>query len=186
MTAAALAYQDLRQIRKSKKMSLKELGEQTGLSPSFISQVERGKCNMSLISMVRVSKALGVDPHELFPDEEQKIHPLGSGEESKRKEDVEQGYGKKEYRIVSGDFPERAFDVVHVTAAPHSATEMTCHEGEEFIWIIEGCMHHLLNGETRVLQAGDSIHFPSSIPHSYQNRQDIELKYLIVVTEKVK
>lgn len=180
-------YQDLRKIRKDRKMSLKKLGEKTGLSPSFLSQVERGKCNMSLISMVRVAKALGVDVHELFHWDEDAVCQLSpADQEAMRKILCEEGCGEKTYRIVSGDFPERVFDVVHVIAAPHSSVETTSHEGEEFIWILDGCMHHLLDGEERVLRAGEAIHYLSSIPHSYQNRQDIPLEYLIVVTEKVK
>lgn len=50
----------IRAIRKSKKMSQERLAELSGLHPTYISDVERGKVNASIYSCYMITKSLGV------------------------------------------------------------------------------------------------------------------------------
>ena len=49
----------IRRMRKSQNLILSDLGEKTGLSISFISQIERGIINPSIISLRKIALALG-------------------------------------------------------------------------------------------------------------------------------
>jgi transcriptional regulator with XRE-family HTH domain len=56
----------LRELRLAFRITQEELAERAGLSYKFIGEIERGKGNPTVDTMYRLSKALGVDLHELF------------------------------------------------------------------------------------------------------------------------
>ncbi|WP_201281881.1 helix-turn-helix domain-containing protein [Alteromonas sp. KUL106] len=55
-------------IRRAKGLSQEKLAEMTELDRTYISSIERGKRNVSLINIVRVAKALNCPPSELFSE----------------------------------------------------------------------------------------------------------------------
>jgi len=55
----------IREIRKSKHMTMEELSEATGISPSFLSRIESGSRGLSLENTIRVARALAVEPEEI-------------------------------------------------------------------------------------------------------------------------
>ena len=56
----------IRELRQAKGISQEELAEKAGLDRTYISSVERGKRNISLLNIERLAKALGVKPRQLF------------------------------------------------------------------------------------------------------------------------
>ena len=58
----------LKELRKERKLTLKDLAEQTNVSISFLSQVERGKSSVTLESLKKIADALTVNPTVFFPD----------------------------------------------------------------------------------------------------------------------
>lgn len=59
--------ENLRAIRKAKKMSQEELAEASGVSQGAISKIERGEMNITLETIMQIAKALDVHPVQLFP-----------------------------------------------------------------------------------------------------------------------
>jgi transcriptional regulator with XRE-family HTH domain len=55
----------IRLYRKLSRLTQEKLAEKAELAPSYISDVERGCVNISLDSLVRISKALGIKAHDL-------------------------------------------------------------------------------------------------------------------------
>ncbi len=62
-------------LRQSKGISQEKLAELAGLDRTYISSVERGKRNVSLLNIVRIASALGVAPCVL-------LEPIGMANES--------------------------------------------------------------------------------------------------------
>jgi transcriptional regulator with XRE-family HTH domain len=58
----------LREIRESRGVSQEKLAEMAYLHRTYVSSVERGKRNISLLNIERLAKALGVSLQELMPD----------------------------------------------------------------------------------------------------------------------
>lgn len=52
----------LRLLRNKKNFSLRKLAAMTGLSHSFICDIERGRCNPSINNLKLLADALGVEP----------------------------------------------------------------------------------------------------------------------------
>ncbi|MBI4685679.1 MAG: helix-turn-helix transcriptional regulator [Nitrospirae bacterium] len=59
----------IRELRKSSGITQEELGEKAALNYKFIGELERGKVNVSLDSIVRIAGALGVKTGDLFSKE---------------------------------------------------------------------------------------------------------------------
>lgn len=59
--------ENLRLIRKSKKLSQPQLGHKADMSTNTINRIELGKTEASLTTIIRLAEALGIHPSELFP-----------------------------------------------------------------------------------------------------------------------
>lgn len=177
---------EIRRRRKAQRLSLKDMSQATGLSESFLSQVERNKCSLSLMSMQRVAKALGVGINDLFG---MQPHQVPVDDDIEAAGAIHAGShvigGGRFFETLTESWPDRSFDVVRVTCAPHTRSESSTHDGEEFVYVLEGGMHLTLNGATRFLKKGEWAHYRSTEEHSLENRQDTELKYLIIITELI-
>lgn len=58
----------LKEVRQSVGISQEELAFKSGLHRTYISSVERGERNISLINIKKISDALGVKPRDLMPE----------------------------------------------------------------------------------------------------------------------
>src|SRR5438309_10549545 len=56
----------MRDIRRSRRATLRTIADQAGVSESFLSQVERGRASASIASLQRIAGALGVSVADLF------------------------------------------------------------------------------------------------------------------------
>jgi len=59
----------LREMRKERMLSQEHLGELAGLDRTYVSQVEAGRRNLTLLSIHKLANALGVDPAALVSDD---------------------------------------------------------------------------------------------------------------------
>lgn len=57
---------NIRYYRFVKNYSQEKLGEQSGLSTHYISDIERGKYSPAIPTLERIAKALDIEPHLLF------------------------------------------------------------------------------------------------------------------------
>ncbi len=60
--------QRLREVRKGRGISQEKLAELAGLHRTYVSSVERGERNISLLNIESLARALGVKMAELMPD----------------------------------------------------------------------------------------------------------------------
>lgn len=56
----------LRELRESAGLSQSELSERSGMNVKFLGSIERGRGNVTLISVEKLRRGLGVKLHELF------------------------------------------------------------------------------------------------------------------------
>jgi transcriptional regulator with XRE-family HTH domain len=56
----------LREIRLKKNLSQGDIADKLGVHRSYISGLERGKRNPSLLTIKKMAKAIGVEPEELL------------------------------------------------------------------------------------------------------------------------
>lgn len=163
-------------------MTLTDISHSTGLSISFLSQVERGKCDITLMSLGKIAHVLGVDIRQLFEGEaasQDYYRPLGS--EVK----MDTGHSFLEYYQIASDFDGRAFDAYRVVCHAHAMTEYKAHDGEEFIYVLSGEATVTIDGHTYEVKPGETIHYPSTIKHILGNNGSVDMEAIIVTTQLI-
>jgi transcriptional regulator with XRE-family HTH domain len=173
-------------LREKKGLSLKELAELTGFSAALLSQMENHLVSPSLGTMIKLAKALGVKVGDLLGETEGEPFAIVRKDERKTvsrfasKEGVKYGYS---YESLGFEKKNRHMEPFIVTLEPATVktSKTSVHDGEEFIFVLEGAMEVILGNHTDVLYPGDSIYYDSSIPHRVQCYQDRVTKILAVL-----
>lgn len=158
----------LRARRKELRMTLKDVAEKSGLSFSFIAQIERGRAMPSLTSLITLARVLDV-PISYFVDQ-----PMAQTPETRHAQRVPYSVGPSSvvYERLSTTFPGSQLNCALIHEPPGYRTEPMTHEGEEFIYMIEGSLTVELEGKAYVLDPGDSLHFLSARVHTTWNHTD--------------
>lgn len=174
--------QKIRKIRRERDITLKELSEKTNLSVSFLSQFEREVSSITLVSLKRIADALGVAMKELFDDaSDEHVSYVHKGSDGLGIMGLEKKYAS--YERLSGKFEGRKMESLLLRMEPlRSDFEPCTHEGEEFIYILEGTARFTVDGREYIVVEGESIHYPSTLLHSIVNIEDRELVFLCIVT----
>jgi transcriptional regulator with XRE-family HTH domain len=177
----------IRQLRNHRGLSLRELSEASGFSISFLSLVERGRSSLALTSLQKVAQALGTDVPSLFPAEFAQEHsePLPYVQRGNDATALTIENSERTYRLLSGRAPDRILEPVLETVPPTgSVVDPYGHEGEEFLYVLEGNLTCVIAGVEYDLGPGDSIHYPAPLPHTTINRTDKTARALFIVTPR--
>lgn len=162
--------QKIRALRNSKGMTLGDLANQVKVSPSLISQLERGGVNPSISLLKSISDFLGVPLPTLLEDEEAKAE--GSSQMMTAKErKVLTIEGGVQITLLSRNLDLNC-EFIYNEWPPGSSTgrEKYVHEGVECGLLLEGEVEVELEDRMYHLKPGDSITFRSDIPHRLNNR----------------
>jgi transcriptional regulator with XRE-family HTH domain len=162
----------LRALRLKKKMGLVELGKHTGLSAAMLSKVERGKLFPTLPTLLRMALVFGVGLEYFFSDD-RKRHTVAIVRRAQRKRFPERPDGRDiSFYFESLDFAavERKLNAYHAEfePLPPGKARPHHHSGVEFLSVLRGKLELHIGTEEHILDAGDSIYFDSSLPHSYR------------------
>lgn len=169
----------IRDLRKEKNLTLKDLSSKTGLSVSFLSQVENGSSSLAITSLKKIAEALDVNINYFFDVPEVHNFLVKTDEENMFKFE---GSDSKFLRL-SGDFPGRKLESMITIIPPEQKHGSNFnHPGEEFVYVMEGVLIVMLDGKEYLVKAGDSIHYPSTLNHIWINPLKQETKILSVLT----
>jgi transcriptional regulator with XRE-family HTH domain len=171
----------LRRAREARGLSLRELARRVDLSPSFVSQVERGKANPSVGTLYALVSELGVSLNELLGGPAEPVELLAPASWPRIAQPVVRS-GERGRVQMSGVVWERLtpddplVDFLHVEYSPGSAScpaeDMVRHGGREYGVVVTGRLEVQVGFERYSLDPGDSIHFDSSTPHRLSNPHD--------------
>jgi transcriptional regulator with XRE-family HTH domain len=182
--------QHIRELRRERGWTLKELADRCELSTSFISQVERGLCSISIASLHTICQALNVRLADFFARADVQVNSTLSSERSTEvmKEQDQPAIivsdSAIKYRFLSRDFPGREFEIIIAEISPGYVYPPAPHKGEEFGYVLEGRLSLTIDETTYVLGPGDSYHFNATTPHGYAADGDAPVKVLWVGTLK--
>ncbi|MDF2891904.1 MAG: DNA-binding protein [Clostridia bacterium] len=175
----------INEIRTSKGMTLKDLGEKSNLSVSFLSQAERGLTSITINSLKKIAIALNVDLNLFFSPPKS---PKSTVTRSYNQEVFRIDESKFIYFSLGSNIADRQLDPVIVTILPEQFPEEVIlgdHPGEEFVYVLEGICTILLDDKQYELYPGDSIHISSTTPHNWANFTNKLVRILAVSTPSV-
>ena len=156
-----------------KNLSLEEVAERSGLSITQIRRIEGNDEFPSLAPLIKIARVLGVRLGT-FLDDQQELGPVVS-----RKKSMDEKKGirfsnnaKTEHRnmfyyALSQDKSGRHMEPFLIDIQPVDTADFvpSMHEGEEFIFVLEGCIEINYGKDTYVLEEGDSIYYDSIVAH---------------------
>lgn len=155
----------LKNIRKERKLTLKNLSEITGVSISFLSQVERGKSSVTLESLKKIADALNVNPGVFFNEDS----PVDS--------DSDHFY----YKNLSNGTENAVFTPVLVTLNPgENEGNAFSHEGHEFLFVVKGKLTVEIDDHLFTLNENESTLFDANKKHYWYNLTDSMIQFLVV------
>jgi transcriptional regulator with XRE-family HTH domain len=168
----------LRQLRKARSLSLKQVAALVGCTPSYLSMVENGKLDPSVSRLKRIADALGSTIVEIFAERP------GNGSVILRREERQRVsvHGSKVLiEILVRQGSDKKMDARLAVVAPGGGSLGDYqHTGEEFGYVIRGTLELTVNGSTYVLRQGDTFYFSSTSPHGFRNVSDEEAEVLWV------
>lgn len=171
----------LRARRRARNLSLRELASRLGVSPSLISQIERGQARPSVSTLFAIATELDASVDELlFNDERSSV---GSAEARVRPSPVQKATARHHIRLASGVTWERLtttsqpgveflFVVYDVGGASSPGDTYQNHSGHEWGYVISGVLEVIIGFDRYVLQPGDAVSLDSSVPHRLANIGD--------------
>ena len=176
----------VKELRERKGLSLKEVADLTGFSTALLSQMENHLVSPSLGTIIKLARALNVKVGDFLGETEGEPFTIVRKDERKMvsrfasKEGVKYGYS---YESLGFDKKDRHMEPFIVTLEPATVktAKTSVHEGEEFIFVLEGEMEVILGSHTDILHPGDSIYYDSTIPHKVQCHQAKVTRILAVI-----
>jgi transcriptional regulator with XRE-family HTH domain len=188
--------------RKERHLKVSELARAVGVSPSLISQIERGQSQPSVSTLFSLAEALDV-PVDAFFAEGADGNGTAADPSTRATEpaDASPETGAGTRYVVRRDgravidieggvhwerlTPETLADVefLELVYAPgaESHSELYRHPGSEMVLVLSGRLDIFVGFERYELAVGDSIHFPSTFPHRYINPGDEEARAVTVI-----
>lgn len=167
----------LLKLRESHGWSRESLAQSTGQSPEFIEQCERDEISPSVSFLLRLSRTLNVDPGTFLHEGEKAMI-----RDQRTKQFVQRTENYSYQTLTPGAEKEhlRSFMVTIESRQAHKPVAYK-HEGEEFIYVMEGDLELTLGGKVRKLKQNESIRFNSEIPHKLKSLSDKPTRCLVVL-----
>ncbi|QCR31176.1 helix-turn-helix domain-containing protein [Lysinibacillus sp. SGAir0095] len=166
------------QYRKNAGLSLRELAKQADITPSMLSQIEKGHSNSSIQTLKSLAKVLDVPVFTFLMDELDTRELVVRKEE--RKQIIIDGL---EYELVSPDFTSQiATAIMHLKPGKSSSETPMSHKGEEVAYVVKGPIQLSLLGDEYTLMTGDSVKIPAQALHMWSNPADEQVSILFSVT----
>jgi len=171
----------IKAVRLSRELTINELAMETGLSKSFLSNVENGNTSPSLASLEKIAATLRMPLTFFFLSDdsvprvvkpEQRTRTI-FGSDGRTVEFVSARPGG-EIEMFLLDIPVRQPD--QADAACHS------HKGEECHYVLTGKLEAFYGNERFVVEADDSFHWDGTVPHKVENIGDVSARLVVSLT----
>jgi transcriptional regulator with XRE-family HTH domain len=161
----------IKRLRLKKSMGLVELGKHTGLSASFLSQLETGRVVPTLRNLSRIAMVFSKDLSYFFETEPNAVFRIHRSKERVRLPQTGVAIPTYYFESLGYMVPDRHMDPYFAEFIPltnEMERKAHMHAGFEFLYMLDGELdiHH--GDQACTLEAGDAVYFDASTPHSYQ------------------
>jgi transcriptional regulator with XRE-family HTH domain len=170
----------IHEVRNSRGFSLRTMAERSGLNINTLSLIEKGKSSPSVGTLQRIARVLEV-PINSFFDSGELPKPIIFTTHDHRPEAtccraIIQNLGKGLKECSMEPF------VISMQENADSGGRTIIHDGYEFAYCLSGKILYLIEEEEYPMVAGDSIVFSAQLPHRWQNINNGESQFMLVLT----
>jgi len=168
--------QRMKAIREDKGISLENLSQGTGYPLDVLQKVEAGDTPPPVSLVLQLSRTLKVDVEQIETEEEEKAFKRRDASHKKRVE----SYAYTPLGHPESDKHLRAYMVTIDPETNHKGVEYH-HEGEEFIYVLDGSLTIQVGQDIEKLKKGENIHFNSGLNHKLSNPGHVTAELLVVI-----
>jgi transcriptional regulator with XRE-family HTH domain len=171
----------VKRFRTRRGESLRDVAKGTGLSPSFLSMLERGECDITLSRLAAIASHFDHDVGSLLGYSARGARPQIIHERDRVA--VDRGAGI-DYQVLP--LPGTELEIVIVAFEPHTSfkDELT-HEGVDIGLVLEGRIVVTINDVDYPLKVGEAAIWSGAYRHLLRNEDDERALLVAVVTERV-
>ncbi len=158
----------IRQLREERGISLENLSSLTGFEISRLEDIESGKEKPQLGMVMKLSKALDSAVGRLVSGMGTKLYSITKKNERKQVARSASKTGKKNiysYMSLAPEVQGRHMEALIVQLERTEDSEISVHNGEEFVYVLDGVANLTIAKETHDLAPGDSAYYLSTTPH---------------------
>ncbi|MBW2250059.1 MAG: helix-turn-helix transcriptional regulator [Deltaproteobacteria bacterium] len=155
-------------LRKEKGLSLDELSKLTGFDVELLSNIEEDKVQPQLGTLIKLSKALDSAFGRLVSGVGNKLFSITRKDERKVVSRSTSHEGKKQlytYKSLAPEVKGRHMEAMIVQLEENPDQENSVHDGEEFIYVLDGVVSLKIGEDAFALEPGDSVYYLSTTPH---------------------
>ena len=187
MDTSKIVGAKIRTLRESRRISLEELAQRSGLAVEQVERIENNIDLPSLAPLIKIARVLGVRLGTFLDDQDETgpsvCRHSEAGDTISFSNNAIQSRKHMEYHSLSRAKADRHMDpfIIDVAATDDQDFVLSSHEGEEFIYVLEGQMEICYGKHTYLLEPGDSIYYDSIVPHHVHGYEGQAAKILAVV-----
>jgi len=157
--------QKISRLRQERGLTLQEVSDGSGLTPSFLSRLERDKVNISVANLRKLALFFNVQMIYFFEgeDNQQAGQIVGANERTKLSLD---DAPVQVYSLVpSNNYLESRL----IEAEPGGGQQGFSTRSGQMVYLLQGCLRYHLGDEEYVLQPGDTLFFHEELPYTWTN-----------------
>jgi transcriptional regulator with XRE-family HTH domain len=177
----------LRTVRRQRALSLEALAEQTGLTKSYLSKLERGLSSPSIATVLKIAEAYGMGTGQLLGDARDSANEIACVSRASQREPLtRQGEaGGYRYEAIAAERKIKAMEpfIMHPPREFPDETTTFTHSGEEFLFVLKGRVEVQLAQELITLAAGDALYFDADLPHRIRSVGRAQTEVLMTSTK---
>lgn len=158
----------IRSLREEKGLSREELSNLTGFDVALLERIEKDEIQPQLGTVIKLSKALDSAFGRIVSGVGDKIYSITRKDERKIiSRSTSQRGSRRAYTYMSlaPEVKGRNMEALLVQLEEDPEEEISVHEGEEFIFVLDGVVKLKIGQDTFELQPGDSVYYLSTTPH---------------------
>jgi len=158
----------IKKLREDKGLSLDELSKMTGFDVELLDQIEKKEVQPQLGTIIRLSKALDSAFSRVVSGVGNKLYSITRKTEQKAVSRSTSRKDKKQlymYKSLAPEVHGRHMESLIVQLEEKRTDEQSVHEGEEFIYVLEGVVELTIGDDQFDLEPGDSVYYLSTTPH---------------------
>lgn len=158
----------IQRLREEKGISLEELSNMTGFDVGFLSLIEANEVQPQLGTVMKLSKALDSAVGRLISGVGEKMYSITRKKDQKVISRSTSRKGSKKmytYKSLAPEVKGRHMEALIVQLEENPGEALSVHNGEEFVYVLDGTVELKIGEEIFDLEPGDSAYYLSTTPH---------------------
>lgn len=177
----------IRSIRESKNITAEQAAERAGLTPAQLERIEGDRNLPSLAPLVRIARALGVRLGT-FLDDSDSLGPVLSRREDRPESisfssETACSHNNLKFFSLAQSKAGRHMEpfLIDIESESDCGYPLSTHEGEEFLYVLDGVIEVYYGKEKYVVREGESIYYDSIVEHNVHAAGGSRARILAVV-----